>query len=91
MEPKLNAMQRYRFIKNYPDLLFTFLRSAPPQPAAGTERKFNGKAGIFRRNFDSRDLFEIKPALVRFAVRLARTQPAYPLPHSPILTAAQGV
>jgi hypothetical protein len=53
----------------------------------GTERRFNGKAGIFRCHFYSGDLVEIKPALVRFARWLARARRHYPLPHSPIHTA----
>jgi hypothetical protein len=70
-------MQRYRFIKDNPDLVFTFLRSSPPRSAVETERRFNGKAGMFRGNFDSGDLVEIKPALVRFAGPLARRRLDY--------------
>jgi len=72
--PKL-VMQFERFKSgesgDVPDLPFTLLRSSPAMPAVGTERRFNGKAGIFRRHFYSGDLVEIKP-LVRFAAWLIR-------------------
>jgi len=46
METELNAMQRPGFIKDDPDLLFTFLRSSPARPAIETKGGFNWKAGI---------------------------------------------
>lgn len=86
METELDAMQRHRFVKDNPDLLFTFLRSLPARPTIRNECIFNGKAGMFRGYLYGGDLFEIEPALVRFAACFGRVRPHDPLSHSPIFT-----
>jgi hypothetical protein len=47
MKAKVDLLQRDRFVKNDPDLLFTFLRSAPTRPFLQTECGFNREAGMF--------------------------------------------
>lgn len=78
---QLNAVQGDRLIEDYPDLLYAFLRSAPAYPIFRTEDRLDREVGFFRRDFDSGDLFEIKPSLscLRPPTRPAWTY--YSLPH----------
>ncbi len=83
---KLYAMQRDRLIEDEANLLLALLGGSPAWPARGAKDGFDGKAGIFRSDFDSRDLPKIHPTRTgpRFGRRTVRTNNS--LPHAPILS-----
>jgi hypothetical protein len=56
---KLDPTHCESVIEDERDLLFLLLGCSPARTAIGTKRSFNGKIGIFRRDFDCRDLSEI--------------------------------
>jgi hypothetical protein len=53
---ELDAMHRPRLKKSDPDLLFTFLRSAPARAIIRSENRIDGESMIFRCDFDRGDL-----------------------------------
>ena len=61
--------------------------SAPARPLFRLECKFNWKRWIFRSYLYCPDLFNIKPALVRFSLRLVMARCRYPLAHTSIFAA----
>ena len=85
METKLHEMHGHRVIKDNSDLLFTSLRSAPARSIVTRKCVFDREARVLRRYLHRRDLFEIKPALVRFASLAGIMRSHYPLTHYSII------
>src|ERR1700694_648700 len=82
---KLYSAHRESLIEDEANLLLPLLGSSPAWTASGNKGGFNGKGGIFRGDFDGRDLSEIQPVRAgsRHVNSLVRTDNS--LSHAPIV------